>query len=221
MTQIATPMTKSLVPADPNIVRSEVGLIDPQTISVSEAPDPQLDQQATAFVEAVLKINPDEASGLDARQQNVAAVETLGSGSQQEAAHRSAMLKEPIRKLAARGEDGGEVANALVNLKVKVEELDPNKIDFEIKCLRKNGISIINTSEIIVDILESLKKSTSKKADIAAAFQVELGKSFAKLAILCAKENNIKQIGLSGGVGYNYSFSRAIKDEIIRNGLFL
>ncbi|MGD8845861.1 MAG: toxic anion resistance protein [Desulfobacteraceae bacterium] len=131
MTQSAAPMTKSLVPADPLIVRSEVGLIDPQTISAPEAPDPQLDQQATAFVAAVLKINPDDASSLDARRENVSAVETLGSGSQKEAAHRSAMLKEPIRKLAARGEDGGEVANALVNLKVKVEELDPGNFDFE------------------------------------------------------------------------------------------
>jgi uncharacterized protein YaaN involved in tellurite resistance len=131
MTQTASPMTTSLVPAEPNIVRSEVGLIDPQTMSVPEAPDPELDKQATAFVEAVLKLNPDDASGLDRRQQNVAAVETLGSGSQKEAAHRSAMLKEPIRKLAARGEDGGEVANALVNLKVKVEELDPGNFDFK------------------------------------------------------------------------------------------
>ena len=84
----------------------------------------------------------------------------------------------------------GEPAMRLESLASKG---NPNKIDFEIKCLRKNGISIINTSEIIVDILESLKKSTSKKADIAAAFQVELGKSFAKLAILCAKENNINE----------------------------
>jgi uncharacterized protein YaaN involved in tellurite resistance len=41
------------------------------------------------------------------------------------------MLKEPIRKLAARGEDGGEVANALVDLKNQVEELDPGNFDFE------------------------------------------------------------------------------------------
>ncbi len=131
MAQIETQTAQALVPAEPDIVRSEVGLIDPQSISTPEAPDPQLDQQATTFVQAVLKINPTDSTGLDSRQQNVAAVETLGSGSQKEAAHRSAMLKEPIRKLAARGEDGGEVANALVNLKVKVEELDPGNFDFE------------------------------------------------------------------------------------------
>lgn len=131
MTQVATQMNQSLVPADPSTIRSEVGLIDPQAISAPETPDPQLEQQAAAFVQAVLKINPEDPAGLDERQQNVVAVERLGSSSQKEAAHRSAMLKEPIRKLAARGEDGGEVANALVNLKVKVEELDPGGFDFE------------------------------------------------------------------------------------------
>jgi uncharacterized protein YaaN involved in tellurite resistance len=131
MTQIATQTSQALVPADPGIIRSEVGLVDPQTISVPEAPDPKMDQEATAFVQAVLKINPKDPSSLDLRQQNVAAVESLGTKSQKDAAHRSAMLKDPIRKLAARGEDGGEVANALVNLKIKVEELDPGQYDFK------------------------------------------------------------------------------------------
>jgi uncharacterized protein YaaN involved in tellurite resistance len=131
MTPVATQTSDALVLADPQIIRNEVGLVDPQAITVSEAPDPQLDQQASAFVQAVLSLNPEEPSALDARRQNAAAVETLGSKSQQEAAHRSAMLKEPIRKLAARGEDGGEVANALVNLKLKVEELDPGQFDLE------------------------------------------------------------------------------------------
>jgi uncharacterized protein YaaN involved in tellurite resistance len=131
MTQANTQTNPSLVPADLDIIRSEVGLVDPQSIAIPEVPDPQVDQKATAFVQAVLKINPEEPSVLDARQQNIAAVETLGSKSQKEAAHRSAMLKEPIRKLAARGEDGGDVANALVNLKIKVEELDPGQYDFK------------------------------------------------------------------------------------------
>jgi uncharacterized protein YaaN involved in tellurite resistance len=131
MTQVATQTNHALVLADPLVIRNEAGLVDPQAITVPEAPDPQLDQQASAFVQAVLNLNPEEPSALNARQQNAAAVEALGSKSQQEAAHRSAMLKEPIRKLAARGEDGGEVANALVNLKLKVEELDPGQFDLE------------------------------------------------------------------------------------------
>ncbi len=131
MTQVATQTDQALVLANPQVIRNEVGLIDPQAITVPEAPDPQLDQQATAFVQAILGLDPKDPGAMTARQQNAAAVESLGSKSQKEAAHRSAMLKEPIRKLAARGEDGGEVANALVNLKVKVEELDPGRFDLQ------------------------------------------------------------------------------------------
>jgi uncharacterized protein YaaN involved in tellurite resistance len=39
------------------------------------------------------------------------------------------MLKEPIRKLAQKGDDGGEVATALVDLNMKVEELDPEQFN--------------------------------------------------------------------------------------------
>ena len=41
------------------------------------------------------------------------------------------MLKQPVHKLYEGATEGGEVANALVDLKMKVEELDPGKFDFE------------------------------------------------------------------------------------------
>lgn len=131
MDNVLTHPQHGLVVADPVSVGSEVGLVDPQTIAVSEDPDPQLDQQASSFVQTVLSLNPKDPSALDACRQNTTAVETLGSKSQQEAARRSSILKAPIRKLAKRGEDGGEVANALVSLKTTVEELDPGQFDFK------------------------------------------------------------------------------------------
>ncbi|CAB5172516.1 hypothetical protein D3OALGA1CA_5839 [Olavius algarvensis associated proteobacterium Delta 3] len=134
MNQLDTQSPQSggaLALADPLTIRKETGLVDPKAIAAPASPDPKLEEQASAFVQAVLGFNPEDPSVATERQQNALAVDTMGSKTQQEAAHRSAMLKEPIRKLAARGEDGGEVANALVNLKVKVEELDPGKFDFE------------------------------------------------------------------------------------------
>jgi len=128
---MTTTTSQELVLADPLAIQQDVGLVDPQAISVPDTPDPQLDQQASAFVQAILGLNPEDPSNFDAWQQNKVAVEHLGSKSQKDAAHRSAMLKEPISKLAARGEDGGEVASALVNLKLKVEELDPGQFDFK------------------------------------------------------------------------------------------
>lgn len=58
------------------------------------------------------------------------AVEEMGRPLQRESARRSAMLQQPIKSLARSGEDGGEVANSLIDLKIKVEELDPAKFDF-------------------------------------------------------------------------------------------
>ena len=99
---------------------------------------------------------------------------------------------------------------------------DPNNIDLEIKHFRKNGIRIINTSKLILDIISLLENSKYKRADIAAKFQIEMGKAFAEIALEVAKENQVKHIGLTGGVAYNYSFSRSIKEKVINEGfLFL
>ncbi|MFP4474315.1 MAG: toxic anion resistance protein [Desulfatibacillaceae bacterium] len=120
---------KALTLAEPASVRQELDLVDPRAVTVPDEPDPDLDKQADQFVQAVLAVNPEEQFEL--RTQRLADVEALGSGTQREAARKSEMLKEPIRKLAARGDEGGEVATALVDLKTQVEELDPGKFDFE------------------------------------------------------------------------------------------
>ena len=114
--------------ADPARIQSDLGLSAP--VAEEEA-DPALDKQAEDFVSRVLAFNPADETQVDLRSANIAAVESLGAKAQQEAGHRSAMLREPIRKLAARGEDGGEVAQSLVDLKMTVEDLDPGQFDFE------------------------------------------------------------------------------------------
>lgn len=67
----------------------------------------------------------------EAKEELKAAVEGLGLRTQREATHKSELLKEPIRALASAGEDGGEVAKSLVDLKFQVEDLDPAKVDFD------------------------------------------------------------------------------------------
>lgn len=131
MTGTQTQQTDALMPADPTTIQQELGLVDPASVAIEGEPDSQLDRQAGEFVKTILAFNPDDPTHMDLRDRNIAAVEMLGSKTQQAAAHRSGMLKEPIRKLAARGEDGGEVANALVDLKMQVEELDPGRFDFK------------------------------------------------------------------------------------------
>jgi len=125
---MTAPPPALLMPVDTQLVKKEFGFDAPVVV---EQPNAELEKQAAEFVKKMLEFNPRDPAQLPLREQGAAAVESLGAKTRQEASHRSAMLKEPIRKLAARGEDGGEVANSLVNLKIQVEELDPAKFDLE------------------------------------------------------------------------------------------
>ena len=53
------------------------------------------------------------------------AVDTMGIELQRQAAWRSEMLQAPIRKLAHQGDEGGPVAQALIALRDKMQDLDP------------------------------------------------------------------------------------------------
>jgi hydrogenase maturation protein HypF len=110
----------------------------------------------------------------------------------------------------------GEPAMRLEGLAAKG---DVNNCDLKIEYSDKNGVSIINTSDLITNILKLVQKNIYKKADIAAKFQKEIGNAFGQVAIEKANKLGINKIGLSGGVAYNYSFSRAIKKKVLEAGL--
>ena len=125
---MANQQSEKLVFADEAELKNELRIDDPQLLHADPEVDTELAQQAEDVVARVLSVKPNDQ---DARQQTVAAVEAMGAQLQTEAVRHSHMLKQPLAKLSQRSEDGGEVANALVDLKVKVEELDPGKIDLE------------------------------------------------------------------------------------------
>lgn len=89
----------------------------------------------------------------------------------------------------------------------------PNKVKLEIQSIKKGKLEIINTSRLILDIIRLAKSTKSKPQDIAAKFQLELGKAFSRIAIKEAKKHEIQKVGLTGGVAYNHAFSRAVKDQ--------
>lgn len=89
------------------------------------ASDPELAAMAETFVNEVLSI--DEANRGVQRSRD--AIDGMGIEVQRQAAHRSAMLQTPIRKLAHQGDEGGPVAKALTDLRGKMQELDPNRHD--------------------------------------------------------------------------------------------
>lgn len=107
------------VPEDDNIKKELSILADQQVDEI----DPEIEKKADSFVEQLLSA---EVDSMDKRK----AVDEMGLRTQQDAAQMSKMLDEPIKTLAKAGESGGPVADALLNLKEQVEDLDPTNVDF-------------------------------------------------------------------------------------------
>jgi uncharacterized protein YaaN involved in tellurite resistance len=98
--------------------------------------DPAIEAQAETVVGHLMTAStqPEAAEAVDIKK----AIETLGAELQRQSAQRSQMLKQPVTKLFHEAEEGGAVGNALIDLKMKVEELDPGQFDFEAGWLTRN-----------------------------------------------------------------------------------
>ncbi len=92
----------------------------------------------------------------------------------------------------------------------------PDNINLEAEIIRKNDISIINSSKLILDIIDLCKNK--KPEDIAAKFQIALALAFSEIAKEIAELRGIEKIGLTGGVAYNHSFSKTIREDVISEG---
>lgn len=91
------------------------------------AEDPALAAVADAFVQDLLDGGAQPEVG--AQHAARAAIDNMGIELQQQAARRSAMLQQPLRKLAHQGDEGGPVARSLLELREKMEQLDPRHHD--------------------------------------------------------------------------------------------
>lgn len=152
----------------PDELKTELGLAPVESAPAPDV-DPELDAKANAFVDAVLSSGKsDEAT--QTQQKNI--VDNFGLDLQKMAANRSKMLQQPIKSLMSRGDDGGEVAKALVDLKKELEELNPNDIELNASGMSKlfgklpfigNKLSryfqrYASAQEIIDEIIKSLEK---------------------------------------------------------------
>lgn len=114
--------------ADKERLRQEMELTDPLAVQADRREDPALTQQAEDLVARILNTDLNDPGQ---QHKTKLAIENMGMELQKEAARRSAMLKQPLTKMMKDSEEGGEVANSLVELKIQVEELDPARFDFE------------------------------------------------------------------------------------------
>lgn len=108
----------------------DVDAVKDELLLPADAPpqvDPELDKLADEYASRLVALDPSDANAKDEAKD---AVEDMGRSLQREAARRSQMLQQPIKALSEHGGEGGPVGNALIELKMKVEELDPNRFDF-------------------------------------------------------------------------------------------
>lgn len=123
-----TTQTATQQPEKKTELQSVMGWLDVPGASVPAPADPQLEGQAEDIVGHLLTVDP---KNVEAQARSKNAIQSMGIELQREAARRSEMLKQPVKKLYENATEGGEVGNALVDLKVKIEELDPGKFDLE------------------------------------------------------------------------------------------
>ncbi|MFX1455252.1 MAG: carbamoyltransferase HypF [Promethearchaeota archaeon] len=110
----------------------------------------------------------------------------------------------------------GEPAMRLEGLAMKG---NPENVELKINFTKKNGMYQIKTSNLILEIISLLQEGKFKKEDIASRFQIELASTFAEIAIKLANKHDVNNIGLTGGVAYNYVFSKTIKEKVLQSGL--
>jgi uncharacterized protein YaaN involved in tellurite resistance len=120
--QTAVREEKPLTIADADQVQQEMALVPMEPLAPEEV-DPELDKEADKYLSQLL--SPD----FNAEDKRTA-IDSMGLATQEQAAHRSGMLREPIRNLSKTGDDGGPVASALLQLNEQVTALDPVNFEF-------------------------------------------------------------------------------------------
>jgi len=112
---------------DVDVIKQELA-ISSEVIKEGDVIDQAIVAKADAVTEQLFALNPED---FDQASSSKSAIEGIGLKVQAESSKLGTMLNAPINKLAKRSEDGGSVANGLVDLKMHVESMDPAKFDLE------------------------------------------------------------------------------------------
>lgn len=124
--------------------------------------------QANSLIDDLLSKT---ASDIQAQQSYAREVEDLGGAVQRKLVHKSNLLKEPMGTLMADLQDGGSIAQDMINLQVQISEIDPNRFNFNMSGFRRllsklPGVGTVlskwlirfeSVQAIVNDIIESLK----------------------------------------------------------------
>lgn len=96
------------------------------------------------------------------------------------------------------------------------EDVEELKLEPDIK--KVNGMKVVDTSQLLADIVSALQARVPHRY-IAAAAQRAIARGLASIAIDTASSNGISVVGGSGGVFYNWAITAAVRKEIEKAGL--
>jgi len=96
--------------------------------------NPTLDKKATEIIERLMNIDPKD---LREQQSNAQSISSLGGHISEQLAHKSEMLKEPMKTLMDDSNEGSDVANTLLELQRTVSNINPNRVDFDMGTIRR------------------------------------------------------------------------------------
>jgi uncharacterized protein YaaN involved in tellurite resistance len=113
---------------------TELQFAEDQPPAVQTQVKPEIERQAEDIVSKLLNVKSD---ALEEREQYKVAIRTIGHPIQTELAKQSQLLREPMALLIKDAEDGGRVAKGLIALQEQVNQINPNKFDFNMSGFRR------------------------------------------------------------------------------------
>ena len=126
---LATPAPQVI---GPEKLQSDLGLLGPEELKQNVATkkvNPELERQATEFTRKLLEVKPEDEQGQD---QAGISIEMIGENIARKAAGANELLKQPLKRLGQFGGGEGQgIANALTDLKVQFDEVDPSRFNFD------------------------------------------------------------------------------------------
>jgi len=151
----------------PEEIATELGNKAPSTIT-DDIPE-EIKQRATEMLERIKSVGDRDVEG---RNNLTSEAKSFGVEVRRSIAHQSDLLNAPIKDIMGNNEESGDLSKDLLQLRSKVEEINPNKFDFTESSFRRllsklPGIGskleawwsqYQSVSTVINDILNNLEK---------------------------------------------------------------
>ncbi len=114
-------------------VSKMIELDEPTTVAADNS-SPELITQADELIDQLYSL---DLSNVREAQAKALSVQRLGTRVQENIARKSKMLQQPMGKLMQDAEDGGPVAQNLLELQRQVNEINPNDVNFNMSGFRR------------------------------------------------------------------------------------